>query len=85
VEKVATRKAEANRNTSPKASPARRNNGPSALAKKTESKVKTTVTASSAPQSHSEAPSSDTRSGPLVLGNPATSAEALINERRMAQ
>jgi hypothetical protein len=85
TEKVATRKTEANRTASPKPSPAVRKNSPAAVAKKTATEVKTPVTASTTPKSQQEAQPSGSRPAHLVLGTPATSVEALINERRMAQ
>jgi len=83
TEKVATRKNGETKSEQPKKTPSRKSgNDPSAIAKKSEPHAGAAV-ASTAPSQKSSTDEQDSVNR-LVLGNTKTSAEALINERRLA-
>ncbi|MGE4559058.1 MAG: DUF4384 domain-containing protein [Desulfobulbus sp.] len=85
--KVATRKRDgAEKTEQPKAAPSRRNgNAPSAIAHKSKSSAGSTDKTAAVPRrSSADDPERDSQAR-LVLGNTKNSAEALINERRLAQ
>ena len=86
-QKVASGKTEEHKSKPQKTEPSRSAApGPAAVAQKTKSSTDSTATAATAaapPPKQQE--SSSTLPGNLVLGKTTTSAEALINERRMAQ
>lgn len=92
AQKVASGKDEGDKGKTPKKEPTRNAaQSPSAVAQQSKGTADTTATASAAAPttattSKPQAPeSSSTLPGNLVLGKTSTSAEALINERRMAQ
>lgn len=86
-QKVASGKTEEHKSKPQKTEPSRSaTQGPAAVAQKTKSSADATATAATAAiPTPKQQESSSTLPGNLVLGKTTTSAEALINERRMAQ
>jgi peptidoglycan hydrolase-like protein with peptidoglycan-binding domain len=85
-EKVATHKSGTEKSEPRKTAPATQSgNGPAAVAQKTTSSPGATTTAASGSQREQTPEQTQDALNHLVLGNSKTSAEALINERRVGQ